>query len=669
MKMRCKTVVSVSALALLGWIPSIAQPPQSPPQQNSPQPFVSPVFADHMVLQRGKPNPIWGWSEPGDTVRVQIGEHTATATAGADGKWTAKIDPPEAGGPYTIQISGKRTVELQDVLVGDVWICAGQSNMQFGLGQARNGAEEVKNANYPQIRFYNVGERDSYSPADVPRGGPWRVITPEGLGGRGGGLSAAAYFFGRKVFQSVRVPIGLMQVAVGGVPAETFASVAALRPLGDFDDRIAFFQRLRQRGGREYGNYIMPWYEDYDIGQKNGSWADAGLDDSAWKTVQLPGDFMELGVAGVPSLTYLRKEVTIPDPVPQGRASIYLGQVEKMDTVYVNGRQVGSSSWVENPRVYGAMGLKPGKNVITIRLFRVQAQGGGFLDGADSMKLVLGDGTSIPLAGEWKGKVSVDGHTPGVLPPGYESVTSMVSVLYNGMLAPIAPMAIKGAIWYQGESNAQRAYQYRKLLPAMIADWRKLFGQGDFPFYIVGLPAYMHHKDNPGDDSWAEFREAQAMVAKSVPDSCLATTVDTGNPDNIHPIDKLQVGERLAFCALANSYGQKIPYSGPTLASVENMAGGAMKIHFDHTDGGLVVKGDKPGEFSVAGADRKWYWADARIEGDTIIVSSPSVPNPLAVRYAWQSFPTATMYNGAGLPAVPFRTDDWPGVTFGKTIY
>ena len=186
------------------------------------------------------------------------------------------------------------------------------------------------------------------------------------------------------------------------------------------------------------------------------------------------------------------------------------------------------------------------------------------------MKLVLGDGTAIPLAGEWKGKVSVDGHTPGVLPPGYESVTSMVSVLYNGMLAPIAPMAIKGAIWYQGESNAERAYQYRKLLPAMIADWRKLFGQGDFPFYIVGLPAYMHRKDNPGDDSWAEFREAQAMVAKSVPDSCLATTVDTGNPDNIHPIDKLQVGERLAFCALANSYGQKIPYSGPTLASVEN---------------------------------------------------------------------------------------------------
>ncbi len=277
--------------------------------------------------------------------------------------------------------------------------------------------------------------------------------------------------------------------------------------------------------------------------------------------------------------------------------------------------------------------------------------------------------TAISLAGEWKGKVSVDGHDPSVLPPGYETVTSMVSVLYNGMLAPIAPVAITGAIWYQGESNSERAYQYRKLLPAMIADWRKLFGQGDFPFYIVALPAYMHHKDTPGDDSWAEMREAQAMVAKSVPNSCVATTVDTGDPDNIHPIDKVQVGDRLAFCALSQYYGQKIPYSGPTLATVEKLSGGAMKIHFDHTDGGLVAKGEKLGEFSVAGADRKWYWADAKIEGDTVVVSSSSVPNPVAVRYAWQSFPVATLYNGVGLPAVPFRTDDWQGVTFGKTIY
>ena len=652
----------VSVLALAGGS-ALAQPPQSA----APLPFVSPIFGDNMVLQREKPNAIWGWSQPGDTVRVEIGEHSATATAAADGKWQARIQPPPAGGPYTIKIAARQqTVELHEVLVGDVWICAGQSNMQFGLRQARNGAEEIKNANFPDIRYYVVGERASYTPVNVPRGS-WKVVSPTTLGGGPRRISAAAYFFARKLRESVKVPIGLVQEAVGGVPAETFASVDALRPLGDFDARIAFFEHQRQKGGKEYGNYIMHWYDDYDIGSQNGSWADPALDDSSWKTVPIPGGFKELGVADVPSLCWFRKEITLPDPLPQGGARIYLGNVDKMDTVYVNGQQVGSSSWVENPRVYFARGLKPGRNTIAIRLFNVKPNG-GFISPADTLRLVLGDSTAIPLAGEWKGKVAVDGHAPQPLPPGYESVTSMVSVLYNGMLAPIAPLAITGAIWYQGESNSERAFQYKKLLPAMIADWRKLFGQGDFPFYIVSLPAYTHRKDAPGDDSWAEMREAQALVAKSVPHSCVAITVDTGDPDNIHPIDKKEVGDRLGLCALAGYYGLNVPYSGPAFTSVERVPGG-LKLHFAHTDGGLVAKGEKLGEFSIAGDDRKWYWADARIEGDTVIVSSKSVPDPKAARYAWQSNPEATLFNGAGLPAVPFRTDDWPGVTDKNTIY
>ena len=241
----------------------------------------------------------------------------------------------------------------------------------------------------------------------------------------------------------------------------------------------------------------------------------------------------------------------------------------------------------------------------------------------------------------------------------------MPAVLYNGMLAPVAPLAITGAIWYQGESNTERAYQYRKLLPALISGWRKLFGQGDFPFYIVSLPAFMHRRDVPGDDSWAELREAQALTAKNVPHSCVAITIDTGDPDNIHPPDKKEVGDRLAYCALGEHYGLKIPYLGPTLSSVERLPG-ALKLNFDHTDGGLVVKGDKLGEFSVAGDDHKWYWADARIQGDAIILSTQSVPDPRAARYAWQANPLATLFNGAGLPAAPFRTDDWPGVTEGR---
>jgi sialate O-acetylesterase len=655
-----RLLVSVLALACGS---AFAQPPQAAAQL----PFVSPIFGDNMVLQREKPNAIWGWSQPGDSVRVEIGENSATATAGADGKWQARIQPPPAGGPYTVKIAGgQQTLELHDVLVGDVWICAGQSNMQFGLRQARNGVEEIKNANYPDIRYYVAGERVSYSPVSVPRGS-WRVVSPTTLGGGPGGISAAAYFFARKVRESVHVPIGLLQEAVGGVPAETFTSIDALRPLKDFDARIAFLERQRQKGGKEYGNYIMHWYDDYDIGSRNGSWADPALDDSSWTAVRIPGGFKELGVADVPSLCWFRKEITLPDPLPQGGARIYLGNVDKMDTVYLNGQQVGSSSWVENPRVYFARALKPGRNVLAIRLFNLKPNG-GFISPADTLRLVLGDATAIPLAGEWKGKVAVDGHPPQPLPPGYESVTSMVSVLYNGMLVPIAPLAITGAIWYQGESNSERAFQYRKLLPAMIADWRKLFGQGDFPFYIVSLPAYMHRKEVPGDDTWAEMREAQALVAKTVPNSCVAITVDTGDPDNIHPIDKKEVGDRLGLCALGGYYGLKVPYSGPTFSSVERVPGG-LELHFAHTDGGLAVKGERLGEFSIAGDDHQWYRADARIEGDSVVVSSKSVPDPKAARYAWQSNPEATLFNGAGLPAVPFRTDDWPGVTDKNTIY
>jgi sialate O-acetylesterase len=237
------------------------------------------------------------------------------------------------------------------------------------------------------------------------------------------------------------------------------------------------------------------------------------------------------------------------------------------------------------------------------------------------------------------------------------------------MLAPIAPLAITGALWYQGEQNSDRGFQYRKILPVMIADWRKLFGEGDFPFYIVSLPAFKAHSATPVDgDEWAETRESQAITAATIPNSCLAVTVDTGDPDNIHPKDKQPVGERLAFCALAKYYGKDVVYSGPTLASVEH-APAAIVLHFAHTDGGLVAKGNKLEEFEIAGDDRKWHWADAHILGDTIIVSSSEVPNPKEVRYAWQSNPAATLFNGAGLPAAPFRTDNWPEKTEGHRPY
>ena len=628
---------------------------------NNSLPFVSPIFGDNMVLQRGKPNSIWGWSKPGETVRVEIAGRSAKTVTGPQGRWQVKIAPPAPGGPYTIKIVGPQTVTFRDVLVGDVWLCGGQSNMQFGLPRARNGADEVKSANHPKIRLYVVPQHVSYSRTAVPQGS-WKICSPQTVA-EDGGFSAVAYFFGRRVQEETNVPIGLIQDAVGGTPAEAWTSPETLDRLREFEPQLAEMQRLKAKGGTEYGNFVMHWYDEYDIGLKGKGWASADLDDSAWKTVQVPGGFRELGLADFPGVCWFRKAISLPDPLPPGRATIYLGVIEKMDTAYINGNGVGASAWVENPRVYPVKEgiLKPGKNLVTVRVFKTKPQG-GFMTSADELRLVLGDGTVVPLAGEWKGAVSVDARPPHPLPLGFENWPTMPSVLYQGMIEPVAPLAITGAIWYQGEANTERAYQYRALLPAIIADWRKLFGQGDFPFYIVSLPAFMRHHDQPVEDAWAELREAQFRTARDVRNSGLAVTIDTGDPDDIHPAEKKIVGERLALCALAKHYGKKIPYQGPTLKSVEHLPG-ALRLRFDHVDGGLVVKGGELEEFSIAGKDRKWHWADARIDGDAIVLSSPMVPEPEAARYAWQSFPKATLYNGAGLPAVPFRTDDWPGIT------
>jgi sialate O-acetylesterase len=619
-------------------------------------PFVSPIFGDDMVLQRGKENTIWGWSDAGDKVQVEIAGNTVSGVAGADGRWQVKIQPPPVGGPYTMNIKGHQTAELHNVLVGDVWLCGGQSNMEFTLRGALNGEEEIKAANYPNIRFFTVATHSAYHHTDVVQG-TWKAVSPE----TAARLSAVAYFFARKVQQEIHVPIGLVVDAVGGTRAETWTSAASLRPLKDFDIPLTELQKLAESGAPEYGNYVMHWYDQYDTGLKE-NWAAPDVDDSSWKTVDVPGGFSELGVPTTPAVVWFRKEIVLPDPLPAGRARLYLGVVERMDTVYINGAYVGGSAWVENPRTYFIRDgvLKPGKNLIAIRVLKTQPEG-GFLGKPDELRLVLGDKTSIALAGKWRGRVSVDARPPHPLPLSYENWPVIPSVLYEGMLVPIAPLAITGALWYQGEGNAARGFQYRKLLPAMIADWRKLFRQGDFPFYIVSLPAYGQRSSTPTEDGWAEIRESMAFTAQNVPNTCLAVTIDTGDENSIHPRVKQPVGDRLAYCALGQYYGKKIAYQSPTLTSWDHFTG-AIRLHFAHAEGGLVLK-YQPNAFQIAGADRKWYWADAHAFGDAVIVSTSLVQNPVAVRYDWQSNPPAILFNKAGLPAGPFRTDNWPGIT------
>jgi len=651
------------SLRLLGFLALAAAVAPGMPAAPRPLPFVSPLFGDNMVLERNKTNRIWGWTQPGQTVSVEIAGRRAVAVAGGDGRWEARIEPPPAGGPYTVAITGTESVELHEVLVGDVWLCGGQSNMNLGLGLVRNGADEIKAADHPELRLFMVEKHPSYSRTAVPQGS-WKICSPKTAAeGGAGGFSAVAYFFARRLQETLHVPIGLIQDSVGGTPAETWMSAESLAGMKEFSGQLKEMDRLRALGGPEYGNYIMHWYDQYDAGSKGDAWAAPDLDDSGWKSVPVPGGFRELGVPDTPSVCWFRREVTLPDPLPAGKSTLFLGVIEKMDTAYINGTWVGASSWVENPRAYSinAGVLRAGRNVLTLRVFKVKPDG-GFLAKRGDLRLELGDKSVIPLAGEWKAALSVDARPPHPMPLGFENYPTMPTVLYQGMIEPIAPLAITGAIWYQGEANAERAHQYRVLLPSLIGDWRRVFGQGDFPFYIVSLPAFMHRRDVPGDDAWAELREAQAMTARSVAHSGIAVTIDTGDPDNIHPKDKKAVGERLALCALAGTYGEKVVFAGPTFTSAE-ASKGAIRLHFSGTDGGLVARGGIAGEFSVAGADRKWVWADARIEGDAVIVSSSAVPDPKAARYAWQSNPSATLFNGAGLPALPFRTDVWPGIT------
>lgn len=652
--MRCKIFSILTFLALF----------TASAAEKASLPLVSPIFGNDMVLQRGKPIRIWGWANAGEKIRVELENEIADTVARTDGRWQAEIPALEPGGPYTVTIARTNsTTVLHGVMVGDVWLCGGQSNMELPLARVRDGAEEIAAANHPEIRLFHVQSHVSYAPAEVVHGS-WKICSPQTVA-EDGGFSAMAYFYGRRLQEALKVPIGLIQDCWGGTPAESWMSPETLHSLKDFDAPLAEIERLHKKGGVEYGSFLMHWLDEYDVG--NNLWSAAGFDDSAWKTVKIPGGFAELGVGDLPSICWFRKDITLPDPLPASKGVLHLGVVEKMDTAYVNGQWVGASSWVENPRAYFIKEgiLKPGRNVIAVRVFKLKPNG-GFQSSAEDLSLGLGE-TNIPLAGEWRGALSVDARPPHSLPLTYENYPTMPAILYEGMIEPLAPLSIRGAIWYQGEANFLRAHQYRTLLPAMIGDWRKAFQQGDFPFYIVSLPKFMQHRDQPGEDAWAELREAQALTASTVKNSALAVTVDTGEADNIHPRDKKVVGERLALCALANEFGQKISFAGPTFESMTNVSStntpGVLQLKFKNVDGGLVMKGDALGEFSVAGKDRKWHWAEARIEGDSVIVSSKDVPEPVAARYAWQANPEATLFNGAGLPAVPFRTDDWPEST------
>lgn len=459
------------------------------------KPFVHPIFQDNMVLQRDMPAPIWGWTGAGKEVKVTINGKTATATADPDGKWMAKLGPLPAGGPFEMTVSGPEQAKFTNVMVGDVWICSGQSNMEMGIGLAKDSKEEIEKADHPNLRLFTVPENIAYQPQSgfLKKGdqAKWLVCTPKDIMvGDWGGFSAAAYYFGRDLEEKLHVPIGLIHTSWGGTVAEAWTSQQSLEQMPDFTQAL------------------------HDL----------------------------------------------PHEPPADKKARF------------------------NP--------------------------------------------------------------------------NQVTVLYNGMIAPLEPLAIKGAIWYQGESNAGRPAQYRTLLPTLIRDWRGRFSGGDFPFLIVQLASFQPEVDKPSESQWAELREAQDLTAKTVGHSAIAVALDIGDAKDIHPKNKQEVGRRLALDALALAYGQDVEYAGPTFSKMD-VDGNKAILHFDHLGGGLESKGGESLKgFAIAGQDKKFVWGDAKIEGDTVVVTSPEVQHPAAVRYGWANNGMSdNLINKAGLPAPPFRTD------------
>ncbi len=619
----------------------------------APLPLLSPMLGSHMVLQRDRLNTFWGWAAPGSTVTVTLDGKKATGVARSDGKWEARIRPPRVGGPYTVSIDGPQHVQLDDVLVGDVWVCSGQSNMEMGISMVNNSASEIAAANYPGIRLFVVQHATAFQPAPTPVGS-WAPCTSANIAQGGwNGFSAVGYFFGRELHKRLNIPIGLVETSWGGTVAEAWTSEHGLRPLRDFDPVLNLIDEQTKLGAPNMAQRLENWFQANDQPTRQNAQAPS-YDTAMWSSAHLPTTFEKIGLGGFDGVVWFKREFDLPE-VPDGGAILSTGNADDSQTTWINGIRVNDTFALGYGKASLQPGiLKPGRNEIAIRILDTGGPG-GLTSPNEHLALRLPGDKLFALAGDWKYKAGADLKASTPMPPNLDDNPNVPTVLYNGQIAPVAPLAIKGAIWYQGESNAGRAEQYRRLLPAMIGDWRRTWGQGNFPFYIVQLANFATRHPQPVEDAWAELREAQTMTANKVKHSGLAVTIDIGDRVDIHPKNKQDVGLRLALAALHSTYGFNIPYSGPEFRAARR-EGTALRVTFSHSDGGLQMRGGTAG-FQIAGPDGKFYWADARVDGQTVVLTAPEVREPVAVRYAWDTDPEAHLYNGAGLPASPFR---WP---------
>lgn len=613
---------------------------------------VAGIFSSNMVLQRDINAPIWGTASPGEAITVTIDGLSMTTRATDKGSWMIYLPSFKAGGPFTISIKGQNEVIFSDVLFGDVWVASGQSNMEWRLENSNNAQTEVSNANFPKMRLFYVKKRVGKEPKSDLDEGQWALCTPE----TAKGFSAVAYFFGRELHKDINVPIGLINCNWGGTAAEAWTSPTMLKTLPDFRERM-----MELEAGANWENDLeandQRNAEKQRIIQESKNGIAQGIlkinyNTNDWPTVIAPN--WNENLEGV---VWLRKMVEIPSEFKGKEIKFDLGRIENMATVYFNEEELGT---VSSPNfaefTVPAKLVKSGKNVIAVRALHRWGKL-NFTGPENRMKLYAPNGAVLEdLSGPWKYKTGLEPAFPQVI--GYQNYPAS---LFNGMLYPIIPYGIKGVIWYQGESNAGRAWQYRSLFQALIEDWRVHWGQGYFPFLFAQLANYMDIPEQPIDDDWAELREAQTMALR-LPNTGMAVTMDIGEQFDIHPRNKQDVGHRLAVAAKKVAYGQDIVHSGPMYRSME-VNKDEIEIAFDYVGNGLTVKGEKLKGFQIAGSDKKFYWAEANIVGGKVFVKSEKVKQPVAVRYGWGKNMECNLYNKNGLPASPFRTDDWPGIT------
>lgn len=620
------------------------------------------IFGDNMVLQREKPITVWGWAKAKEKVTINFHDQTKTTVADKAGKWSVKLDSEKAGGPYTLIVSGKNSVTLTNILVGEVWICSGQSNMEWPVRMASNAAQEIAEANYPQIRHIKIPNVVASTPQADFASGDWKVCSPE----TAGDFTAVGYFFAVKLAKELNVPVGLINTSWGGTHSETWTSREAFQNSDEFKSMIASvpvlnLDEINKKRTAENALRLEALQGKVTVTQQEVErWKSPDDDDAAWPVMQIPALWEESVFPGLDGIVWLRKTFSV-SPADAGRAAeLYLGMIDDSDETYVNGVKVGGlTAQYNTPRVYTIREglLKAGRNVISVRVTDTGG-GGGIYGPADQVKITIGDRTES-LAGTWKLRVENMTSTGSIGPNDYPTL------LFNAMLNPLIPFTIQGAIWYQGESNAGRAFQYRKAFPLMITDWRKHWGQGDFPFYFVQLSSFNDRNGNSNAGSaWAELREAQAMTLK-LPNTGMAVTTDVGEANDIHPRNKKDVGYRLAAIALTDTYRQNLQSRGPAFDAL-TIRGAEAFVSFKHIGSGLVTP-DKYGYlrgFELAGDDRKFYPAQAFIQEGQVIVRSAAVTKPVAVRYNWMDVALeGNLFNREGFPAEPFRTDNWKGVT------